>query len=200
MMISERVVVSGIEPEDVAQIVAWRNQPEIYSRFIEYEPLTTEGQRRFLDSLAGAANRRLWLVNARDPGRAAPYEKAVRPTDDAIPVGAIGIKDIDMRNRHCELAPLFIGDLRYRDFQVAFDAERLVLDHCFNHLGMERVIAYVVSSNPEVVKFQRALGFQEEGVLRRHVFKNGDFEDLVLLGLLRADYLRRFGRAASSPD
>jgi len=32
------------------------------------------------------------------------------------------LKDIDMRNRHCELDSMFIAVLDYRNFQVAFDA------------------------------------------------------------------------------
>ncbi|TMC67555.1 MAG: hypothetical protein E6J18_15760, partial [Chloroflexi bacterium] len=90
-MISEAVVLSGIEPEDVPQIVAWRNRPDIADSFIEYEPLTNDAQLRFLTRMDESKDRKLWLINARDPNKPPPYPKVVRPTPDAIPVGTIGL-------------------------------------------------------------------------------------------------------------
>lgn len=191
-MISEAVVLSGIEPEDIPQIVAWRNRPDINDSFIEYEPLTNDAQLRFLTRLDESKDRKLWLINARDPGKPPPYSKAVRPTPDAIPVGTIGLKEIDLRNRHCELASMFIAELDYRNFQVAFDAEWLVLDYCFNHLGMHKVVAWVPAYNTDVAKLHRVMGWKEEGVLRQHVFKKGRFEDVTLLAIFEEDFARRF--------
>lgn len=191
-MISEAVVLSGIEPEDIPQIVAWRNRPDINDSFIEYEPLTNDAQLRFLTRLDESKDRKLWLINARDPGKPPPYPKAVRPSPDAIPVGTIGLKEIDLRNRHCELASMFIAELDYRNFQVAFDAEWLVLDYCFNHLGMHKVVAWVPAYNTDVAKLHRVMGWKEEGVLRQHVFKKGRFEDVTLLAIFEEDFARRF--------
>src|ERR1700730_8225346 len=118
MMETERTVLSAIEPEDVLAIVRWRNMPAVYGGFIEYAPLGTEAQRDFLERLRSDASRRLWLINARDH-QATSYEKAVRPSPDAIPVGTVGIMDIDHRNRRCEFGPIFIGELGYRGKGIA---------------------------------------------------------------------------------
>ena len=193
-MISEAVVLSGIEPEDIPQIVAWRNRPDISDSFIEYEPLTNDAQLRFLTRMDESKDRKLWLINARDPNRAAPYAKVVRPTSDAIPVGTIGLKDIDMRNRHCELASMFIAELDYRNFQVAFDAEWLVLDYCFKHLGMHKVIAWVPAYNTDVAKLHLVMGWKKEGVLREHVLKKGRFEDVTLLAIFSDEFAKRFSK------
>jgi len=193
-VISEAVVLSGIEPEDIPQIVAWRNRPDISDSFIEYEPLTNDAQLRFLTRMDESKDRKLWLINARDPNRAAPYAKVVRPTSDAIPVGTIGLKDIDMRNRHCELASMFIAELDYRNFQVAFDAEWLVLDYCFNHLGMHKVIAWVPAYNTDVAKLHLVMGWKKEGVLREHVLKKGRFEDVTLLAIFSDEFAKRFSK------
>ena len=44
------------------------------------------------------------------------------------------------------------------------------------------------SSNTAVISLHRKFGFQQEGCLRRHVVKNGQFLDVVVLGLLRSDW------------
>src|SRR5260221_2076333 len=149
-MISEAGVLRGINPEDIPQIVEWRNRPDISDSFIEYEPLTNDAQLRFLTRLDESKDRKLWLINARDPLRPPPYAKAVRPTPDAIPVGTIGLKDIDLRNRRCELASMFIADLAYRNFQVAFDAEWLVPAHCFSPLRVHQDMGWVPAANTNV--------------------------------------------------
>ena len=58
----------------------------------------------------------------------------------------------------------------------------------FELLGLDRVGAY---SNVEHVRSQRALeriGFQREGVLRRYHRHGGRALDVVIFGLLRADW------------
>ena len=70
MMETARVVLSAIEPRDIAAIVRWRNLPDVYRGFIEYEPLGTTQQAAFLSGLTPASSRRLWLINATDQCRA----------------------------------------------------------------------------------------------------------------------------------
>jgi diamine N-acetyltransferase len=201
MMITDRVVLSAIEPEDIPAIVRWRNAPEIYAGFVEYEPLNTVGQRMFLERLAQDKTRRLWLISVRDSSHRPPYEKQNRPTPDAIPIGTIGLIDIDLRNRRCELGPLFVGDHNYRRFDIVADAELLVLGHCFNHLGLHKVYAYVTDSNRRVVRLHTALGFKEEALLQQHIFGGGSFRDVHVLSMLQQEYARRYPRSASpTPD
>jgi RimJ/RimL family protein N-acetyltransferase len=100
MMETERVNLSAIEPEHIAAIVRWRNLPEVYRGFIEYEPLSTTQQAAFLAGLTPTATRRLWLINARTD-----------PKAGAVLIGTVGIMDLDWRNRRCEFGPIFIGEL-----------------------------------------------------------------------------------------
>ena len=87
---------------------------------------------------------------------------------------------------------MFIADLAYRNFQVAFDAEWLVLDYCFSHLGVHKVVAWVPAYNTDVAKLHLVMGWKKEGVLREHVFKKGKFEDVTLLAIFKDDFTTRF--------
>jgi ribosomal-protein-alanine N-acetyltransferase len=191
MMETERVILSAIEPEDIPTIVRWRNLPAVYEGFIEYAPLGTVQQKAFLDSLTPTAARRLWLINARD-GEATTYEKRVRPAVDALPVGTIGIMDLDWRNRRCEFGPIFIGEMEYRGRGLAKEAEILVLDYCFNHLGLHKVIAHVPESNAGVLRLHEAAGFRRDMLLRDHIFRQGAFEGLHLLSCLEDEFREQF--------
>ena len=199
MMETERVILSAIEPEDVPAIVRWRNLPEVYRGFIEYEPLSTTQQTAFLATLTPHARRRLWLINARGTGPPS-YEKMVAPEGNPVPVGTIGIMDLDWRNRRCEFGPIFIGELAYRGRGIAKDAEILVLDYCFNHLGLHKVIAHVPESNSEVIRLHEAAGFQRDILLRDHIFRAGRFEGLHLLSCLAEEFRDRFPSGRPAPS
>lgn len=182
MMETERVVLSAIEPEHIPTIVRWRNLPEVYRGFIEYEPLSTTQQAAFLAGLTAAGTRRLWLINARKD----------KNSVDAVPIGTVGIMDLDWRNRRCEFGPIFIGEVDYRGRGLAKEAEILVLDYCFNHLGLHKVIAHVTESNAGVIPFHEAAGFKHDTLLRDHIFREGRFEGLHLLSCLSEEFRERF--------
>jgi RimJ/RimL family protein N-acetyltransferase len=191
MMETERVLLSAIEPEDISAIVRWRNLPEVHRGFIEYEPLSTTQQEAFLAGIAHGGSRRLWLINARER-LAGDSGSSPHRNSDAVPVGTVGIMDLDWRNRRCEFGPIFIGQLEYRGRGIARDAEILVLDYCFNHLGLHKVIAHVTESNAEVIRLHEAAGFQRDILLRDHIFRNGRFEGLHLLSCLADEFRERF--------
>lgn len=190
---TDRVVLSAIEPHDVPTIVRWRNLPEVYRGFIEYAPLSTTQQAAFLESLARDATRRLWLINALE----AP---ASASAGGLVPVGTVGIMHLDWRNRRCEFGPIFIGELEYRGRGIAKEAEILVLDHCFNHLGLHKVIAHVPESNADVIPFHEACGFRRDTLLREHIFRAGRFEGLHLLSCLAHEFRERFPSADAVSD
>jgi diamine N-acetyltransferase len=194
MMQTERTLLSAIEPSDIPTIVRWRNLPEVYGGFIEYEPQSTLRQAAFQDSLTPNGSRRLWMINARDPavadGRAeASLQRA------GTPVGTVGIMDLDWRNGRCEFGPIFIGELAYRRRGIAKEAEILVLNYCFNHLRLHKVIAHVPESNSDVIGLHEACGFRRDILLREHIFRNGRFEGLHLLSCLDVEFRERFPRA-----
>jgi RimJ/RimL family protein N-acetyltransferase len=198
MMLTDHVVVSGIEPEDLPLIVEWLNRPDIYDTgFGDHEPMTLRAEERFLENAAIGNDRKVWLVSARDEAENPPYSKRLRPTADAIPIGMVGIKGINWRSRYCEMAPFFIGDLRYRNFQLASETELLVLRYCFDHLGMNKVWGSVLTSNSAVADFHKLMGWTEDGTMRQHVFKNGRFQDAALISILRNEFHKRYGEPNS---
>jgi diamine N-acetyltransferase len=151
----------------------------------------------FLERLAQDKTRRLWLISARDSSHPPPYEKKTLPAPDAIPIGTIGLIDIDLRNRRCELGPFFIGESAYRRFDIAAEAELLVLGHCFSHLGLHKVYAYVTDSNRRVTRLHSSLGFKKEALLKEYIFGGGSFQDLHVLSMLQEEYARRYPSMAS---
>lgn len=198
MMETERVILTAIEQEDIPAIVRWRNSPAVYQGFIEYEPLSAAAQAAFLASLTPGGDRRLWLINVRE-NAAATDTTNVRRAAGAVPVGTVGIMHLDWRNRRCEFGPIFIGEMEYRGRGIAKEAEILVLDYCFNHLGLHKVIAHVPESNAAVIRLHEAAGFRRDILLRDHIYRAGRFEGLHLLSCLAGEFRERFPTGETVP-
>ena len=64
-------------------------------------------------------------------------------------------------------------------------AVRLVSAYAFEACGLERVFAMPYARNAASARVLEKAGFVREGVLRRHAFKDGVFEDQWLYATLR---------------
>lgn len=105
---------------------------------------------------------------------------------DNVLIGSIALNSIDFINRNTELSVL-IGEKKYHNLSYLVEAHRLMLRHAFETMNLYRV--YGGSAIKEVDSlFCRALGYTREGVLRKHIYKNGVYLDSYLFGILKEDY------------
>jgi [ribosomal protein S5]-alanine N-acetyltransferase len=74
---------------------------------------------------------------------------------------------------------------------IATMAGKLLLEHAFVKLRLERIVAEVHSSNERSLRLMDRLGFVGEGILRQHETYRGRKQDVVLFGLLRDEYQAR---------
>lgn len=66
--------------------------------------------------------------------------------------------------------------------------ELLALDHAFGALGLHKLHCEVLSSNGAVVRLHEKFGFKIEGVFREQYLRDGDFIDIIRLGILRKEW------------
>jgi ribosomal-protein-alanine N-acetyltransferase len=60
-----------------------------------------------------------------------------------------------------------------------------VCRHAFEEFGLVKITAHVFSHNTASARVLEKCGFQQEGFLRKHFLKDGQFIDARLFGLLR---------------
>jgi RimJ/RimL family protein N-acetyltransferase len=63
------------------------------------------------------------------------------------------------------------------------EAARAVLQYGFETLNLNRIHSGHFGSNPASGRVLEKIGMTREGILRRHVYKWGEYEDLVVFGL-----------------
>lgn len=105
------------------------------------------------------------------------------------PVGMSGLEALSQVNRDAIVA-MFV-DKSARRKGVGIRATALMVDFAFRQLGLNRLTSYCRADNQNSRDLVGRLGFQEEGTMRQAWFADGQFFDMVVVGLLRQDWLTR---------
>jgi len=172
MIIGKLVKLRAVEREDLSLIISWRNDPEVYRNYIEYEPLSMAKQEHWFESILRH-----------------PTEKnLIIATLDGQAVGTVGLGNIDERSRVGEVIRFIMGNERYRLLGHAAEALYLILSYGFNHLNLHKIYGTDLSTNPKMISMHKQFGFVQEAVLREHVFHEGKHVDVMIMGLLRTEF------------
>ena len=108
----------------------------------------------------------------------------------SIVFGIISLSSINFINRNADWSVL-IGEKEFRQLIYVNEAIDLILKHAFFTLNLYKVYGgYVETLKEWGIFMQRRYNFKEEGRLKSHVYKNGKFLDVTLIGLLKDDYIK----------
>ncbi|MCX5760490.1 MAG: GNAT family N-acetyltransferase [Gemmatimonadetes bacterium] len=97
-------------------------------------------------------------------------------------VGAISLR-IELAQQRAELG-YWIG-VPFWGIGYATEAARAMVAFGFQKLGLHRVYAQHFTRNPSSARVMTKIGMRHEGVLREHLFRWGQPEDVAVWGLLR---------------
>ena len=105
----------------------------------------------------------------------------MRTLDDNQFVGVSDLSEIDRRHKRAEVGFLLGRDAWGRGY--ALEAMQAVVAYAATS-GLRRLLARTHLGNRRSDTLLEKLGFQEEGLLRGHVLRDGDRRDCRLFGLL----------------
>ena len=106
---------------------------------------------------------------------------------DGVLIGQCGLRPIIEADRTSELG-ITIGDQAYWGRGYGRDAVRVLLEYAFRYRNVRKVWLRVWGNNKRGIRSYLAVGFVEEGRLRRHVWSAGEYVDLVYMGILRDEW------------
>ena len=168
MIEGERVLLRRMSRADAAEVVRMRAEPEVQAQLFSARPPTMEEHLRWLAEVEARDDLHAFMIVERTSGRS---------------VGTIGLSHIDRENRRAEYGVL-IGEPDARGKGLAAEASRLLLAYAFGTIGLRRVYLHVLARNGDALRLYRRVGFQPEGVLRRHVRKGDEFLDVTVMAAL----------------
>jgi RimJ/RimL family protein N-acetyltransferase len=174
MLKGERVTLRAIEREDLKRLHELRRNVElILLGYGEWQPVSLAAREKAFEKHLEDQDQAWFAIEV-----------------DAKVVGECGLHDRDRRSR---VAALGIGiyDSDYVSRGYGREAAGLLLDWAFRIQNYERIWLDTSSTNERAIRCYQALGFVEEGRMRRQLFVDGRYVDMVLMGLLRDEWHAR---------
>lgn len=104
--------------------------------------------------------------------------------------GAVGIAtltNIDWKNRSATHG-IKLANKTFRSKGVGTDAVMAVMRYAFDELGLNRLDGSWFDENTASKNMYKKCGWIEEGVKRKCVYKQGEYRDLTIVGILATDY------------
>jgi len=134
---------------------------------------------------AGAAERWFERANERMGGGEWLFFTVCELGDDRF-IGTTWLKKINRTDGNAELA-IFM-DRGHQGKGWGTEVQRVLLDHAFGEMRLERVFLTVSPSNARAIRSYEKVGFTREAVLRKTRLHRGVLEDDVLMSILRSEW------------
>ena len=118
-----------------------------------------------------------WLEQQTSYSRG-EYQFAVEDFEGDL-VGRCGVTRLDWKNRVAELG-IMIGT-PYRGRGYGTEAMELLCDFCHREMNLHKLKVSVFAFNEAAIRCYEKNGFVREGVCRQEIFRDGQYQDVVLL-------------------
>lgn len=180
MLVGSKVTIGPFVPDDYAAMYCWANDVAAARLDGAFRPVNLVDVVRQCES-AG-----------KDPSR---VMFAIRRRLETTIIGHVLIQNISSVHRSADIG-IRIGEERFRGHGYGTEALVMALDYCWRHLNLRRVGLIVFRHNARAITAYRTAGFRKEGVLRKLLFINGAWVDVVLMAAFRPQRRTRRGVAA----
>ena len=167
------IALRDIQEKDKEMIRQWRNLPEVGKYMYTDQYITPKQHTIWFQKMMASSRSRYWIIVC-----------------DGEDVGLANIYDLDEINRRCYWA-FYIASPNVRGKGVGSFVEYSVMHYVFDELKLNKLCCEVFDFNEAVVNMHKRFGFQQEGLYREHIFKQGKYYNVVALAILRDEWMTR---------
>jgi len=178
MIFGERVRLRAVEREDVKRFYEWVNDPEVTRGLSMYLPMSTVDEEKWFEH-----------IQMRDMHEK-PLVIEAREGEGWKLIGDCSLFNIEWVNSSAEVG-IMIGDKSVWNQGYGTEVMTLLLRHCFGTLNLNRVFLRVYAGNGRAQRAYVKAGFVEEGRMRQGVYKQGQYDDIILMSVLSSEWNAR---------
>lgn len=162
-----------VREDNLEQIMEWRMRPDI-TRYMNTDPeLTLDGQKLWYYQIKDNPTQRHWVIYVDD-----------------VPSGVMQLFDIDSKNKHCSWG-YYVANSTVRSLQLAVNLEWNLYDYVFDHLQLHKLCSETFVENKYVTKLHKLCGSRQDGVMRQHICKNGEYHDISIYSILADEWYEK---------
>ncbi|MEM7535552.1 MAG: GNAT family protein [Chloroflexota bacterium] len=182
MLQGNKVILRAIQAEDLPRLWAFNNDLAV--------ELAGGGDPPMPQSLARLEAE--FNSQTSDGGRddASFVIEAIDDDNDntGLCIGQCALFNFDFVARRAELG-ITIGDKAYWGKGYGREVTALLVHYGFQYRNLWKICLNVHAKNERAIRAYVACGFVEEGRLRDHVWSDGAYDDLVMMGIRRPDWI-----------
>ena len=169
-----RIKLRALTASDIEKTLSWHNQEDISDLYSGHPfPVNIELERKWYEKIL-TSNYPVTVFG-------------IEIIESKELIGLTILKDINLINRCAEFA-IYIGAVNQRGKGYSKEATLETIQFAFESLGLNRISLKVLERNSVAISLYKKIGFMIEGKLRKGVFKNNDFEDELIMSLLKSEY------------
>lgn len=169
----KKVLLRSVEKEDIEMLRELSNDPEFEKMIVGWSyPISKKDQLNWYENYKADDKTLRFIIETEQDGA----------------IGMTGLLNIDWKNGVADAGGMRVAKKELRCKGIATDAYMTLFRYAFDELRLNRINGSVISYNTISQHVTEKVGFKKEGVLRQAVFKNGKYEDVIILGILKDDY------------
>lgn len=178
MLIGENLILRPLKRSDSEVVKKWRNDLETIkmAQLIRF-PKTDEMDKEWWDHvLTDKSNRNIY------------FAVTIKSSQNII--GIIQLTNIDWISGTAVWG-LIIGDKSNQGKGYGTEAARILFDYAFNVLNLRKIFGYPIEFNKSTLRMHKKIGqFSEEGRLKKHVYFENKYYDVLIISIFKEEYLR----------
>lgn len=178
----ELVRLSAVDPAEMGKSLARWNQDSELTRYLDSHLVSLRSAKSITDFFE------------KDLKEASPfaYPFTIRALDDDRLLGDIGLYVINNWGPQDAFVGLGIFDRENWSKGYGTDAMKVALRYGFTELNLRRVTLNVFEYNPRAIRSYEKTGFTHEGRLRGALLRDGKRWDMLYMGILRDEWMKRY--------
>ena len=159
-----------IQESDLELVLQWRNSERVRSNM-------------YTDHIISLNEHKEWFFNTR-------YNQSMLHQIcecNQQPIGVSNFTNIDKKNKKCYWG-FYLGDTNLMIGNGSIMGF-MALQYAFEILDIRKLCSEVFKFNSSSIKLHNKLGFYQEGCFAKHIYKSGQYEDVVALALFEEQWL-----------
>jgi RimJ/RimL family protein N-acetyltransferase len=171
----ERVYLRPAERSDLPNFVRWFADGETTHYLLARAPFSAAAEDKWFEGMLERHGKSDWFF-------------VICVVEDGRPIGTAGLHQVNLEDGHAAFG-ISIGEKAEWNKGYGTDALLTICDFGFGQLRLERIWLDVYRPNQRAQRSYAKAGFTLEGARRNAIFSDGRHHDVLVMSLLRDEWL-----------
>lgn len=174
-LVGKRLYLRPVELKDAKLFYQYVNDPEVRHYLATIYPITQIAEES-------------WIKKTSEVNEGNIVLAVVLKKNNKV-LGTMGLHKINHVNGTASTGTL-LGAKEEWNKGYAKEAKMLLLDYAFNTLNLRKICSDAYAPNKASIAHNMRCGYKIEGYLKKHIYRDGKYNDMVLLAVFKEDWLK----------